>query len=51
MSWKIFLSENDFNECMKKITSKTYIPHKKSICDWSDKREIFDSLKDVKVYC
>ena len=37
------ISQNDFNKYMKKIEPKTYTPHKKLICDWTDKK-IFDLL-------
>ena len=43
------VSKTDFNEYMKKSIPKTCIPHKKLICDWTDKKK-FDSLWDVETF-
>ena len=32
--------KNDFNDYLKNNKPKTYIPHKKTICDWTDQKRL-----------
>ena len=44
------ISKNDFNDHMKKIKPKTFLPQKELLCDWTDKRKYLVHYSKLKIF-